>query len=97
MFGRAIWICVLGAISSISCAGKVSNADYIRQEVFPRASFDLSCPAEQFTGQCLDTHCTTAGIKGCGRQATYLFIRRTGQWMMNTSGGSGSSPEQLPR
>jgi hypothetical protein len=88
MVRNSVSIFLVSAVLSFGCAGKVSNADFIRQEVFPRAAFDISCPTEQLTGQCLDARCTTAGVKGCGRQATYVFVRGSGQWVMNTTGGT---------
>lgn len=58
-----------------------------------RASFDLSCSAEQlnltplqklpgcFGGPCLKV----AGVSGCDKKATYLFVAELNQWVMNSA------------
>ena len=89
MFGRVVLIGVLASLSSVGCG---SNADAIRKEVIPRATFELSCPGEQLTGQCLDESCNTVGVSGCGKKATYVYLKQphslSGQWVMNTAGGN---------
>jgi hypothetical protein len=72
----------------------------LREEVFPRASFDLSCPAEQLSGQCLDARCRTAGITGCNRKATYVYVQGGqsgwghggGTWVMNSDERPAGKP-----
>lgn len=58
-----------------------------------RAAFDLSCAAEElkltpleklpgcFGGTCLKT----AGIEGCGKKVTYLFVQPGDQWVLNST------------
>jgi hypothetical protein len=71
----------------------------------PRAAFDFHCPVEQLVVTPIDGACgaahypgdtCTAGVSGCGKQATYIFIWKAnpqsigpttapGQWVMNNS------------
>lgn len=50
-----------------------------------RAAFDLECSREQLEVVELDTN--TKGIRGCGRQATYVWScgkNQTCAWVMNS-------------
>ncbi len=57
-----------------------------------RAAFDLSCPAEELKltplekiPQCFGGPCIqTAGIQGCGKKATYVWLSKSEQWVLNS-------------
>jgi len=49
-----------------------------------RASFDLSCPAEQLQLTPFDN--VTSGVDGCSHRATYIWIPEERRWVMNEQG-----------
>jgi len=52
-----------------------------------RASFDMTCPRAELQFVELDHEpngeITSFGVRGCGKQATYL-LNRSGQWVQNS-------------
>jgi hypothetical protein len=54
-----------------------------------RAAFDLECSSAQL--QVADLDDQTAGVRGCGRRATYIWTGTT--WVMN---GASSADELTP-
>ncbi|MEM9693203.1 MAG: hypothetical protein AAGA56_11705 [Myxococcota bacterium] len=61
-----------------------------------RASFDLSCPAEQLSFMCLQ-NCETAGVSGCGQKASYVYV--DSGWVLNSDSKptAAFSPERSGR
>lgn len=53
-----------------------------------RASFDLDCPEADLSTQ--DLGGQTYGVRGCGKQATYVLVAGEGgrSWVMNSGGES---------
>ncbi|MBI4820654.1 MAG: hypothetical protein HY791_30600 [Deltaproteobacteria bacterium] len=86
---------ILGVIA----AGVLTGAcGATREQLVKRASFDLNCPAEQLEVHELDGR--TNGIRGCGRQATYVEqcevvqgSRGNCTWIMNTDAEPSPSPK----
>ncbi len=63
-------------------AGCAASIDQLAK----RASFDLDCPREDLHYRELDAQ--TMGVRGCGRQATYVEVCRSGEnctWVMNNA------------
>jgi hypothetical protein len=93
----AVLCLLLVLLSASSCAFTVEAARARAQEridqLTKRASFDLECPALQLHVTCLSgesdtsgvTLCNTAGVRGCGRKATYVrvFGVESSRWLMN--------------
>jgi hypothetical protein len=65
--------------------------DTLREELFPRAAFDLECPRAELQAHCLDNgNCETVGVTGCGKRATYVLIDKRsrglpGKWAMDAA------------
>ena len=78
------------------CAKVTVNGHTLRADVWERderairerASFDLSCPAEQLELRVLDVSGNFArqvGVTGCGQQAVYVDPQQTSMWVMNSA------------
>lgn len=67
---------LLASVGSVG-AGSSSDRDTLR----PRAAFDLDCTQQQLHVTQLND--TTYGVRGCGRQATYV-------WSCHSVGSSGT-------
>ena len=65
---HAIWILAMFGIVLPGCITHAAMYDKLAE----RASFDLDCPPNQLTITELDQ--SNAGVRGCGRQATYLGV-----------------------
>lgn len=54
------------------------------QQLQKRASFDLECPVKDL--EIIEIDYDTRGVRGCGRQATYLEHRQNDgwTWLMNS-------------
>ena len=80
----------LALVTAVTSCATVPAEQQVREEVGPRAAFDLNCPKEQLRFQCLDSGCYTAGVTGCGRKCTYVYVRQPGQmggqWVLNGDG-----------
>jgi len=82
------WLLLGIAITTGACASVP-----IREQLLPRAPFDLNCPAEQVEVTQRDP--VTAGASGCGRRITYVarscgFTRCS--WAANVGTEVGSRP-----
>jgi hypothetical protein len=82
----ALLVVVLAGLGGGGCATE-SSGDRLRK----RAAFDLHCTKDELEITRLDK--TTRGVRGCGRQATYLYVcDRPGNafaecsWVMNSHG-----------
>ena len=76
-------------IALAACAGKSktalddpSGAVPDQAALLTRASFELSCSADQLTAQLLGNE-TTAGVTGCGKRAVYKHLGVNG-WAADT-------------
>jgi hypothetical protein len=76
-------LCLL-AVSSPGCGSRVrhTSADLtegwrgtIEYEVYPRAERELGCPRTSLDFTCLDDHCRSVRVWGCGRTIAYVFDR----------------------
>ncbi len=76
-------------VGALAC-GCTAPADSLR----PRAAHDLQCPADQlvFTpigGDCGkkagNTYDCTLGVRGCDQQATYIHVKGSDAWVMDTA------------
>ena len=77
-------VCACGGGMSESKSPGEQNAEDLKTELIPRAAYDLGCAPEKLTAKCIDPPCRTAGVSGCGKQATYLF-GTLGRWIMNST------------
>lgn len=50
-------------------------------DVRPRAEFDFSCPRGELSVTTIDQG--TVGVRGCGKQGTY--VSRRGKWFLNAT------------
>ena len=88
----------LGVVGCASSSGEELQADNQRERTFQfsggdtllqRATFDLGCPANMMESQVLQRVgmfqvATSVGVRGCGRQATYMRSAGTsGTWVLN--------------
>lgn len=82
-------LCSLGG-----CAAQLREAR--QADLRNRASFDLGCPAQQIELTPLDNNAAhygigATGVRGCGRQATYLWDGYRRLWVMNDAGQRSSA------
>ncbi len=90
------------AYSAVGCGrqavfvwdGDVDRYLDIEPEFLQRASFEMSCPANQLVVVWLDSW-TTRGVDGCGRRIVYTFIPYTNQWT-SSAGGEPIPPPPPP-
>jgi hypothetical protein len=89
----------IAAVGCASSSGEEKQAsDNIRERTFQfsggdtlaqRATFDLGCPVNSMESQVLQRVgmfqvATSVGVRGCGRQATYMRSAGTsGTWVLN--------------
>lgn len=69
---------VLALLLISGCASFANNK---QTAVRSRATFDLSCPAEQLKLTPLSSEAmerATYGVSGCGKKATYVFVPGVG-------------------
>lgn len=90
-------IAALSLLALAACAGKSlkplddpSGRVPDQAMLLERASFELSCPAEQLTARDLGNE-TTAGITGCGKKAVYKYLGVNG-WVADTVSAGPASP-----
>ncbi|EYF05185.1 hypothetical protein [Chondromyces apiculatus] len=59
--------------------------DYGKKALAERASFDLSCAREQLQFLCVGpgSDCSSVGVSGCDKKATYEFV--ADRWVMNNA------------
>jgi hypothetical protein len=67
-----------------------SLREHRQADLRQRASFELSCPAEQLEIVPLDSAAAshgggTTGVNGCGRKATYIWDAYGTGWILNSS------------
>jgi len=78
---------VLAALALTIMGCGVGGLDTLKR----RASFDLQCPEQQVQLHELDggkgvlDAGATYGVRGCGKQATYVKAPLTGTWVMNSA------------
>jgi hypothetical protein len=100
--GRAAALGLLAAC--IPAVGTRAWFDGEQQGILRRASFDLSCPAQELQASPVGTtrrdmpegDYSTVGIAGCGRKATY--IHHDGAWVLNNASvrdGTSSTGKSL--
>lgn len=82
-----LWAATLAGCAGLSVYGSRAQFEsYTRAPLLRRASFDLSCPAEQLqsrpVGQQSDGY-DSIGVAGCGRRATYVL--RGGSWILSAA------------
>lgn len=74
----------------VTVGGCFFPADTLR----PQAAYELQCPADQLqitelSGDCGkkagNDYACTLGVRGCGKQATYVHVPRTDTWLMNSA------------
>jgi hypothetical protein len=86
---------MMKALGIFSVLGLMACSFFMpKDQLQPQAAYDLHCPANQleFTplgGDCdkklANDYDCTLGVRGCGQQATYLHVRETNTWVMNTT------------
>jgi len=73
------------------CGGMYN--DGFKSDLEKRAAFDMDCPNSQLRYQELSEASndlvTSYGVRGCGRQATYILNVQSGVWVMNTDDKMG--------
>ncbi len=73
------------ALAALALGGCIASEAHLRR----RAAFDMQCSENEL--QIVDLGGWNRGVKGCGKQATYVFVQNTG-WVLNTdaapTGGS---------
>ncbi|MBI2375726.1 MAG: hypothetical protein HYV07_17150 [Deltaproteobacteria bacterium] len=79
--------------------GLVSACGATKEQLVRRAAFDLNCPEPQIDIQELDGR--TRGVRGCGRQATYVEqcevvqgSRSNCTWLLNADAQPAPAAEQ---
>jgi hypothetical protein len=97
LIGSTLMLCAMGCASSGEQSAPARD-DAERERTFrfsggdtllQRATFDLSCPANSMESQVLQRVgmfqvATSVGVRGCGRQATYMRSAGTsGTWVLN--------------
>jgi hypothetical protein len=90
MIGRSSWqwgLLIICATSTWSGCATQTSGDRLRK----RAAFDLHCTRDELSVTKLDEN--TRGVRGCGRQATYLYVCDRPNnpfaecsWVMNAKG-----------
>jgi hypothetical protein len=82
LFGRAL---VVGLL--LPACGGMYNSGF-RSDLEKRASFDFGCPASQLSLTELSSAAnglvTSYGVRGCGKQATYVLNTTSQVWVLNT-------------
>lgn len=63
------FVLILSCMLSLSAG--CATSDWIQETVLKRAAFDLGCPQDELTYQQLDGN--AAGVRGCGKRATYVI------------------------
>ncbi len=83
-------VVVLGCC--VACGGMMANLKTERQaDLRQRASFDLGCTADKLEITPLDDAARshgggTTGVRGCDKQATYVWDAYGTGWIMNNDG-----------
>ena len=82
------------ALGTFSVLGLMACSFFMpKDQLQPQAAYDLHCPANQLeftplSGDCdkklANDYDCTLGVRGCGQQATYVHVRKTNTWIMNT-------------
>jgi hypothetical protein len=98
LFGSTLVLGAMGCASSSGEQGEKRRDNAERERTFQfsggdtllqRATFDLNCPANVMESQVLQRVgmfqvATSVGVRGCGRQATYMRSAGTsGTWVLN--------------
>ena len=78
---KLLQMVVLVAALLLSVGSVGGGASNVRDTLRPRAAFDLGCTQQQLNVTQLND--TTYGVRGCGRQATYV-------WSCHNVAGSNS-------
>jgi hypothetical protein len=80
-----------------SCLMALAGCGASLEQLHSRAAFDLNCPLDQIQVVVIDNR--TRGVRGCGRQVTYVEsctdparAANTCTWVMNTDSGSSTPP-----
>lgn len=97
LFGSTLALCAVGCASSAG-EQRAASSDAERERTFrfsggdtllQRATFDLGCPANMMEAQVLQRVgmfqiATSVGVRGCGRQASYMRSEGTSMtWVLN--------------
>jgi hypothetical protein len=94
---RTLALAVAGFVSVLflGCAAPTVK-QYFIDHALDRAAFETRCPKNELEivqlGTPLDENVrpgSQVGLKGCGRQSVYIFVRGTG-WVLNST----SDPDQ---
>jgi hypothetical protein len=87
MKGRSFVLVAVATALIAACAAQPTRRD----KLLKRAAFDLNCGKDELTVSKLDDR--TRGVRGCGRQATYVeTCDRVGYnctWVMNNQASVG--------
>jgi hypothetical protein len=98
LFGSVLALSVIGCASSSGEQKQAPRDNAERERTFhfsggdtllQRATFDLGCPANMLESQVLQRVgmfqvATSVGVRGCGRQASYMRSAGTsGTWVLN--------------
>ncbi len=72
-------------VTSLLALGSCSALSLFGDSLPRRAAFDLSCPEAEI--ELVEIDAVTAGAKGCGRRASYVYDDKSSIWI-----GGVSSP-----
>jgi hypothetical protein len=84
------WLLASLVLVLVGCGGAIreSRMSNFRQDVLPRAAFELGCSAEQLavsdvSPETAEWEGAMMGVEGCGNRAVYVYVSGTG-WVNNT-------------
>lgn len=95
MITRLLVVVALVALLS-SCLPHATNMARIKNQLGPRAAFDLRCAREQLQFTLLDGTGFQVGVEGCNRRVVYLWIAQQGQYVANSASFAEPSTQPAP-